>query len=528
MPAPARPCRDCRPPARPLAAALQLAGLVVVTGLAVLAAAGWVPGLLDPAGAQSLAGGPGGASGSARPTAAGAPVVPPGVGAVPDVMAQVTQYVVAGAASLVAEVDHALCRRAGGPAPTSGATPTAALGQGTALAGGGAGAGAARCLTGAPTQVAVAVQRHYQLFAALAALLMVPLVLISVLETVARQRWAQLGRVAVAVPGGILAGAVALGITALAVTASDQLTASVTTGLGANLSGYLAEPVARMVSAAGAGSAGSISGFAIVVGALVVILGAVALWVELLVRASVIYIVVAFLPLGFAGLVWPATARWARRLVEILAALVFSQLVIGIILSLGSALLAAASPDWFGQVLAGGAILVLAAYSPFLLLRLAPLVDSVALGAGRAAPAAQPLLATPAQIVQSHVGAILGQAASGPAAPIQAASYSVSHTLSVRSSWTVAALGPEEGAAASTVPRYGLSPAVPRYGVVPASHPGAGGRGAVPTPPGQARSRVRTPGPAPAMAPAGGADGGTPAQPGPGVPGVLAGPGGPR
>ncbi len=69
----------------------------------------------------------------------------------------------------------------------------------------------------------------------------------------------------------------------------------------------------------------------------VFIFGMVAIFVELLLRETGIYLAAFFLPLAFSALVWPATAKWARRLVEILLGLIFSKVFITAALSLGIA-----------------------------------------------------------------------------------------------------------------------------------------------------------------------------------------------
>lgn len=108
---------------------------------------------------------------------------------------------------------------------------------------------------------------------------------------------------------------------------------------------------------------------AIVIG-FILMAAAVAVWLELLVRSAAIQIAVMFLPLFLAGMVWPATARYARRLAEILGALIISKLVIAAILSL--ALRALASGDLTG-VLSGTAMFLLAAFAPFIVLALIPI-----------------------------------------------------------------------------------------------------------------------------------------------------------
>lgn len=108
---------------------------------------------------------------------------------------------------------------------------------------------------------------------------------------------------------------------------------------------------------------------AVVVG-FVLMAAAVVVWLELLVRSAAIQIAVVFLPLFLAGLVWPATARYARRLAEILGALVFSKLVVVAMLSLA---LGALSDGSINGVLAGTAMFLLAAFAPFIVLALIPI-----------------------------------------------------------------------------------------------------------------------------------------------------------
>ena len=118
--------------------------------------------------------------------------------------------------------------------------------------------------------------------------------------------------------------------------------------------------------------------FAVFLGAMVMAVGAVVVWIELLVRQAAIYVAVLFLPLAIAGLVWPATSHWFKRLAHILIAVILSKFVIAAILSLAASGLAAGTPDGggFSAVLGGGALLTLAALSPMALLRLAPILEA--------------------------------------------------------------------------------------------------------------------------------------------------------
>ena len=77
--------------------------------------------------------------------------------------------------------------------------------------------------------------------------------------------------------------------------------------------------------------------FGVFLGAIVLAIGAFVLWLEMIIRDAAIYICVFFLPLTFVAMIWPATSRWARRLVELLVAIILAKFVIVAILSLATA-----------------------------------------------------------------------------------------------------------------------------------------------------------------------------------------------
>ena len=98
------------------------------------------------------------------------------------------------------------------------------------------------------------------------------------------------------------------------------------------------------------------------------------LWLELAVRSAAIAAAALFLPLALAGFAWPATAHWARRLGETLAALVLSKLVIAAVLALAAGLLGSSSG--LAGVVEGIALLAVAAFAPFALLKLVPAIEA--------------------------------------------------------------------------------------------------------------------------------------------------------
>jgi len=121
--------------------------------------------------------------------------------------------------------------------------------------------------------------------------------------------------------------------------------------------------------------------FAVMAGGLVVAAGG-ALWVEMLLREIAVYVVVAMLPLVFAAMVWPARRVWATRTVEVLIALILAKVAIVVVLALGGAALDHAGVSGISKLLGGLALVILGAFSPWLLLRLIPMAEVASAAVG--------------------------------------------------------------------------------------------------------------------------------------------------
>ncbi|MDZ7734499.1 MAG: hypothetical protein U5R31_16750 [Acidimicrobiia bacterium] len=137
---------------------------------------------------------------------------------------------------------------------------------------------------------------------------------------------------------------------------------------------------------------------------LVTVLAGIILVAELVIRAALIYIVVALAPLVFAARVWPATKGAARKLLELLCALVLSKLVIAVALAVAAAAAVGAGsggevealppPEQFaedpggsvtqavGILLTAAAAFSVAAFSPLLIARLLPLTEAAMVAQG--------------------------------------------------------------------------------------------------------------------------------------------------
>lgn len=93
------------------------------------------------------------------------------------------------------------------------------------------------------------------------------------------------------------------------------------------------------------------SGFAAVLLGLVAVVAALLLWVELIVRSSLVYLLVAISPLGFAATLWPSARGFVCKIVEILLAVILSKFVISIALAIGVAALAGAGAAGTGEAM---------------------------------------------------------------------------------------------------------------------------------------------------------------------------------
>ena len=217
---------------------------------------------------------------------------------------------------------------------------------------------------------------HYGQMTALAGVVILPLLLVSVLQAVVRQNPGQLVRTfLVQLPLALLLAVVAVQIVVLSLSATDAMSDAVAGGSGADVTSMLSTLSTGLVAAAGDPS---VAGFVLLLVSLLVAVAAFVLWLELLIRAAAVYVAVLFLPLALATLVWPAVSHWCRRLVETLAALILSKFVIVATLSLAAGAISSGSN--FSSVLAGGALLVIATFVPFAILRLIPAIEAGAVG----------------------------------------------------------------------------------------------------------------------------------------------------
>ncbi len=241
---------------------------------------------------------------------------------------------------------------------------------------------------------------HYATMAELASVVIVPLLLLGIIQSVYRQNLSSLLRsVLVNVPLAVLLTAVAVQLVQLGLSVTDAMSNAVAHGAGLDSGHFMSSVLAGLSGPLAATGQPSAPAFVVFIGALAVVVGAVMVWVELLVRAAAVYVAVLFLPLALASLAWPAIAHWCRRLVDTLVALILGKFVIVSVLSLAVGALAggtgsapagpanaldpgatASGGGGFTAVLGGAALLILSAFAPWALFRLLPFVEAGAVG----------------------------------------------------------------------------------------------------------------------------------------------------
>jgi hypothetical protein len=126
-------------------------------------------------------------------------------------------------------------------------------------------------------------------------------------------------------------------------------------------------------------------------GGLLFILGAFAVWLELIVRAGLIYLMVATGPLVLAMRIFPGFAPAWKKFAETAVAVILAKVFVAIALVLGLSLTtggliptgtAAGTGQDMGQLLAGIGMMALAAFAPFVLLRFVPVVEAALIAQG--------------------------------------------------------------------------------------------------------------------------------------------------
>jgi len=225
---------------------------------------------------------------------------------------------------------------------------------------------------------------QYRIMLALAIVIALPFLLVSVAQSVVRADGMQAIRSAfVYLPIAAIFSFVGPAMAQMLINTSDWMSSAVGHDASQNADKFMHD-AGGWLGALGAGTVNPVAPvFGVLLAAIIVVVGAISIWLELLLRDAAIYISVLFLPIGFSAMVWQAGWRWCKRLIEFLIAIIFAKVFIVAIVNLAAAGLARGGlADKFEGVLAGGALLLMAAFTPIALLKLIPLAEAAVVTAG--------------------------------------------------------------------------------------------------------------------------------------------------
>uniref|UniRef100_UPI001FB7D000 hypothetical protein n=1 Tax=Streptomyces sp. YIM 98790 TaxID=2689077 RepID=UPI001FB7D000 len=205
----------------------------------------------------------------------------------------------------------------------------------------------------------------------------------------------------------------------MVVAATDGVTEAIAAGTGNNSDAFFGQFSAALESDQDIGG-GPIM---LIVVALVSILAAGVLWLELVIRAALLYVGALLGTAVYAGLVdknlWQHVRRWAG----IMIAVILVKPVIVIVLGLASALSTTEGPSAFSAILSGLSIILLAIFASAMIYRFVPgfgdeIINHRAMRRDTANRAAGAAIATPATVLRQGIGThgARGGAAAGGAA----------------------------------------------------------------------------------------------------------------
>jgi hypothetical protein len=225
---------------------------------------------------------------------------------------------------------------------------------------------------------------QYRIMLAVAIIFALPMLLVSVAQAIVKSDLSQAIRSAfVYLP---IAGVFSFAAPACAqilIDSTDWLTTAIGSNGSANAEKFLHD-AGGWLAALGAGTVNPVAPvFGVLLAAIIVVVASISIWIELILRSAAIYIAVLFLPIAFAAMVWPRGWPWCKRLIEFLVAIIFAKVFIVAIINLAASGLARGGlTDKFEGVLAGGALLMMASFTPIALLKLIPLAEAAVVTAG--------------------------------------------------------------------------------------------------------------------------------------------------
>ena len=248
----------------------------------------------------------------------------------------------------------------------------------------------------------------------LAGVIIVAIFVLELIKAVLRREPGALARAGVGVGAGVLGAVAAIGVVEALLAATDALADGVvrTAGLGslAKLGGAI-------------GPAGAIAGTGepalILVLALGYLLASFFVWAMFIIRKAMIIVAAVFAPIAFSGAAARATSGWVRKWIEFTLAMIFSKLVVVILFTLALSLVGSPGRGMaaVGSLFSGLAMLVIACFAPWMLLKLVHFIGGEVVAAHHQGITQTVVQAgaTPVAMARTGAAKVAGLVGGGPA-----------------------------------------------------------------------------------------------------------------
>jgi type IV secretion system protein TrbL len=194
--------------------------------------------------------------------------------------------------------------------------------------------------------------------------------MLQVIGGMIRREPAALSRAALGLAKSILGSFVALALLATALEITDQLCIGIVNAAGTNMN-EMGDKVAVLAAGLGAINLSAPGAGAIltIFLASLAIVGAMVVWISLLIRKALLLIAIVFAPIALAGASWDHTRTWLSRWATFVIAMILSKVVLVVIFLLATAQVSApidADLESVSQPMAGVVLMLMAGFAPYL------------------------------------------------------------------------------------------------------------------------------------------------------------------
>ncbi|WP_408895661.1 conjugal transfer protein TrbL [Nocardioides sp. R1-1] len=194
--------------------------------------------------------------------------------------------------------------------------------------------------------------------------------MLQVIGGMIRREPAALSRAALGLAKSILGSFIALALLATALEITDQLCIGIVNAAGTNMN-EMGDKVAVLAAGLGAINLSAPGAGAIltIFLASLAIIGAMVVWISLLIRKALLLIAIVFAPIALAGASWDHTRTWLSRWATFVIAMILSKVVLVVTFLLATAQVSApidGDLESVSQPMAGVVLMLMAGFAPYL------------------------------------------------------------------------------------------------------------------------------------------------------------------